>query len=110
MVANALAWAVVVLLAAGAVLLTNRLGFVGLMLLGGATWLVCLRTAMDQDVPTWGAEVFRARLDGRRWPEQDAATAAEHEAFMSPLRFYGRCGMALAGIGLGGFVWQQWGP
>ena len=107
-VANAVAWAVVMLLAGVAVLVADLLGFVGLMLLGGLTWLLCLRAAMNQDVPTWEVEVFRARMDGRRSPEQDAATAAEYQAFMSPLRFYGRCGMVLAGIGLAGFVWQRW--
>lgn len=50
--ANALAWSVVAALIAAAVLVVNRLGFVGLMLLGGATWLVCLRAELDQDVPT----------------------------------------------------------
>ncbi len=108
-VASALAWGVIVLLIGAAVLMTNRLGFMGLLLLGSATWLVCIMAELDQDAPTWGTEVFKARLDARRSPEQHAAMLEERQAFVSPLRFYRRCGMILAAVGSVGFVWQQWG-
>lgn len=89
--------------------MTNRLGFMGLLLLGSATWLVCIMAELDQDAPTWGTEVFKARLGARRSPEQHAAMLDERRAFVSPLRFYRRCGMILAAVGGAGFVWQQWG-
>lgn len=106
--ANALAWGVVAALIVAAVLVVDRLGFVGLMLLGGATWLVCLRAELDQDVLTWGTEVFRAHLEQRRPSEQREAAKAERHALLSPLRFYARCGMALAAAGLAGVLWQLW--
>ena len=81
----------------------------GLLLLGSATWLVCVAAELDQDAPTWGAEVFKARMNERRSPEQQAAMLEERQAFVSPLRFYRRCGMFLAAIGGAGFIWQQWG-
>ena len=108
-VANAAAWGVIVLLVGAAVLIVNRLGFVGLLLLGSATWLVCIRAKLDQDIPAWGTEVFKVRMDGRRSPEQQAAMLEERRAFTSPLRFYRRCGMVLTAIGAAGFIWQQWG-
>ncbi len=109
-VANAAAWGVIVLLIGAAVLVANRLGFMGLLLLGSATWLVCIRAELDQDTPIWGVEVFKARMDGRGSPEQHAAMLEERRAFTSPLRFYRRCGMVLAAAGVAGFIWQQWGP
>ena len=108
-VANAVAWGVIVLLIGAAVLVASRLGFMGLLLLGSATWLVCLRAELDQDTPTWGTAMFKARMDGRRSPEQHAAMLEERQAFTSPLRFYRRCGMVLAAVGAAGFIWQQWG-
>ena len=107
--ANAAAWGVIVLLIGAAVLMANRLGFMGLLLLGSATWLVCVRAELDQDTPTWGTAVFKARMDGRRSPEQQAAMLEERRAFTSPLRFYRRCSMVLAAVGAAGFIWQQWG-
>ena len=109
-VANAAAWGVIVLLIGAAALVADRLGFMGLLLLGSATWLVCIRAELDQDVPTWGTEVFKARVGGRRSPERQAAVLEECRAFVSPLRFYRRCGMVLAAVGGVGFIWQQWGP
>ena len=107
-VANAMAWGVIVLLIGAAVLIANRLGFVGLLLLGSATWLVCTKAELDQDGPTWGTEVFKARMDPRHSPEQHAAMLEERRAIASPLRFYRRCGMVLAAVGGAGFIWQQW--
>ena len=107
-VANAAAWLVLGGLAVGAVLVANRLGFVGLVLLGGLTWLVCMRASLDQKVPTWGVEVFRASMEHPRSVEERAAAYADHQATLSPLRFYGRCGALLAAVGAIGFVWQTW--
>ena len=109
-VANAAAWGVIAVLIGAAVLVANRLGFMGLLLLGSATWLVCTRAELDQGTPTWGTAVLKAGMDGRRSPEQHAAMLEERRAFVSPLRFYRRCGMVLAAVGAAGFVWQQWGP
>ena len=89
-VANAAAWGVIVLLIGAAVLIANRFGFMGLLLLGSATWLVCTRAELDQDAPTWGTEVFKALMDGCRSPEQHAAMLEERRAFVSPLRFHRR--------------------
>ncbi len=109
-VANAAAWGLIAVLIGAAALVANRLGFMGLLLLGSATWLACIRAELDQDTPTWGTEMFKARMDGRRSPEQHAAMLEERRAFVSPLRFYRRCGMVLAAAGAAGFIWQQWGP
>ena len=87
-------------------LVTQRLGFAGLFLLGGVTWLVCTRASLDQAVPTWGVHVFRAGMERPRSMEARAAAAAEHAAALSPLRFYGRCGAVLAAIGAAGFGWE----
>jgi len=91
------------------VLVANRLGFVGLLILGGATALVCTMAELNEDSPTWGAHVFRARTEGGGSPERRAQLDAERQAFMSPRRFYRRCGFALAVIGAIGVAWQAWG-
>ena len=106
--ANAAAWAIIVALICAAIVLADVLGFVGLLILGGATWLVCVRAEMDQDMPAWGTEVFRARMDRTGSPEQRAAMFDEARTFTSPLRFFRRCGIFLAVVGLAGFVWQLW--
>ena len=107
-VANAAAWGVFALLFAAAVKIATALGFVGLIILGGATWLVCSRAALDEDAAGWGTEVFRARMGRSGSPEERAARAAERDGFQGPLRFFGRCGMALVAMGVAGFVWQRW--
>lgn len=106
---NAVAWGGFVVLLCVAVWVAQALGFAGLFLLGGVTWLVCSRAAMDSETPTWGVEVMRARMTRARSVEERAAVEHERQAFASPLRFYGRCGMALAGAGAVGFAWQMWG-
>jgi hypothetical protein len=108
MVANGAAWAVVLALACAAVLVANRLGFAGLFLLGSATWLVCTRAALDRAVPSWGVAVFRAAAETARSPEEREAAAAARQQELAPLRFYGRCGAALAAIGALGVAWQVW--
>ncbi len=86
----------------------NRLGFMGLFLLGGLTVLICNLAELDQDAPTWGTEVFKARMTQRRSPEQRAAMHAERQALISPMLFYRRCGLVLTAVGATGFAWQQW--
>lgn len=106
--ANGLAWAVVLGLIGFAALAVNRLGFFGLLLLGLMTWLVCTLVALNEAVPTWGTEVFRSRMSGLESPEGRAAVRAEHDATIAPLRFYRRCGIALAMAGAAGLAWQYW--
>lgn len=107
-VANAAAWAVIFGLIGVAIVMADVLGFIGLLILGAVTWLVCVRAEMDQDAPTWGTEVFKARMKGGSSPEQRAAMLEEQHAFTSPLRLYRRSGMFLTFVGLFGFIWQQW--
>ena len=71
--------------------------------------LVTTMSELDQNVPTWGAEVFRARMSERRLPEQVMQAEEEHRGFTLTLRFFRRCGLVLAGFGLAGFAWQVWG-
>ena len=107
--ANVAAWAATLLLLCAAAVLVIRLQFVGLMLLGGMVLLVGTMADLDQNVPTWGTEVFRARMSKRRSPEQAMQAAEEHRGFTLTLRFFRRCGLVLAGFGLAGFAWQVWG-
>jgi hypothetical protein len=73
------------------------------------TALVCVRAETDQDIPTWGVEVFKARMNGdSAIPEQRAAMLNERRAFVSPLRFYRWCGLFLMAVGTAIFMWQQW--
>ena len=107
--ANWLAWALFVALFAVAVVVVDRLGFAGLFILGVITWLVCLRAALDNDNPGYGA--MRSLLERPRAessPEQREARHSEQQTALVPLRFFGRCGMALTAIGLAGFIWQWW--
>lgn len=106
-VGNVAAWAVIVVLACGAVLLVARLGPFGLILLGLLTLLVCTRIGLDQDTPTWGPQVFKARMTSNASPEQRAAAHEERQASLSPLRFYRWCGIILVVAGAAGFTWQQ---
>ena len=91
-VANAVAWAVIFGLIGVAIVVADVLGFMGLLILGAMTCLVCMRAEMDQDVPTWGAEVFRAQMEGGGSPEQRAAVLEQQHAFTSPLRLCRRAG------------------
>ncbi len=96
--ANLVAMAVFVALAACAVWLTLQLGFVALLLLGLVTWLVCLRAGLNEDVPTWSTEVFRARMTDRHRAHPSEAHAA--------LTFYRRCGILLTAVGAAGCAWM----
>ena len=75
--ASAVAWAVVMLLILAATWLTSGLGFMGLLLLGGLTCLVCVRAELDSNAPTWGTEVFKAQMARQHSPEQKAAMLEE---------------------------------
>jgi hypothetical protein len=105
-IANAAAWVTIFVLIGAALAMAEMLGFMGLLILGAATALVCVRAEMDQATPTWGTEVFKARMDQSGSPEQRAALSEERRRFVSPLRFYRWYGIFLVAIGLAGFLWQ----
>jgi hypothetical protein len=107
-IGNALAWAVLFALIGVAVLIANRLGFVGLLILGLFTWVICVHVELDDDTPTAGVAVFRARMAAERSPERRAAALADRRVRLSPVPFYRWCGIALTLIGAGGFAWQHW--
>ena len=89
--------AVLVGLGVLAVLVVARLGFLGLVLAGVAVILVCTLTTLNDDVPTWGVEVFRARMQRRR---------AEQ---LMGLAFYRWCGIVLLAVGVLGLALTWWG-
>lgn len=103
-IANAVAWGIIIALAGLAVVLVAILGPFGLLLLGLFTLLLCTLFTLNEDVPTWGTEVFRARMDHPASPEQRAAMAEERRAYLSPLRFYRWCGIVLIAAGAAGFA------
>ena len=106
-IGNAAAWVFIFVLIGAALAMAEVLGFMGLLILGAVTSLICARAEMDQDTPTWGAEVFKARMDQRGSPEERQARLEERRAFVSPIRFYRWCGIFLAAVGLAGFLWQR---
>jgi hypothetical protein len=106
--ANALSWAAVAVLIAIALAVANRLGFAGLLILGLLTAVICARAELSDDVPAAGTAIFKARMDQPRSPEQRHAKAEEGRSFVSSLQFFKWCGVALAAIGLVGFVVQLW--
>jgi hypothetical protein len=105
---NAIAWALVFVLVAVAIVVADALGFVGVFILGLFTWLICTHLELDDDTPTAGIAVFRARMSPERSPERRAAVQAERQVRLSPVPFYRWCGIALTVIGAVGFVAQQW--
>jgi len=107
-IANALAWAVLLVLVGVAILIADWLGFAGLFILGMLTWVICTQVELGDETPTASAAVFRARLSAERSPERRAAVQAERQVRLSPLRFYRWCGIALATIGASGFTLQYW--
>ena len=106
--AECLAWAALLVLAGAALLIVNRLGFLGLGLLGLLTWFVCTMMALNEDVPTWGEHVFRARMTQRARGASRDGPARDSARFVPDVVFYRRCGMGLAAAGAAGFVWQVW--
>jgi UPF0716 family protein affecting phage T7 exclusion len=106
--ANTLAWAAIVVLIAVAILVANRLGFAGLLVLGLLTAFVCGHAELQDDIPAAGTAIFKARMERGRSPEERHAKAEEGRSFISSLRFFKWCGVGLAMIGLIGFVLQLW--
>ena len=60
--ANAVAWAVLFGLIAVAFVMVVILGPFGLVLLGLLTLFVCISVSLREENPTWGPEVFKARI------------------------------------------------
>jgi hypothetical protein len=105
--ANAVAWAVLIGLICVSFVLVVILGPFGLILLGLLTLFVCTSFTLREDTPTWGTEVFRARMERPTSPEQRAARQEEREHALAPVRFYRWCGVVLVVAGIAGFVWQR---
>jgi len=106
-VANAIAWIILFGLIGAAVVMVTTLGPFGLILLGLMTLFICVSLNMNEDSPTWGTEVFKARLSTHGSPEQRAALKEERAQSLAPLTFYRWCGFALVVAGIAGFIWQQ---
>jgi hypothetical protein len=106
-VANAAAWAVLAVLIAVAFVTVNLLGPAGLVILGLFVLFICTAVNLYVDAPTWGTEVFKARIASPGSPEQRAAVFDEKRVSLSPIRFYRWCGVVLVIAGATGFIWQQ---
>jgi hypothetical protein len=106
-VANVFAWTVLIGLIAVAFVIVVIFGPFGLVLLGLLILFVCTAFQLNNDVPTWGTELFGARMASHGSPEQRAAMLEEKGAQLSPLRFYRWCGVALLVAGVMGFTWQN---
>jgi hypothetical protein len=107
--ANIFAWAILIVLIAVAFVMVEILGPFGLVVLGLLTLFICTQYDLNDDNPSWGTHVFRARMADRGSREQRAALREEKRVSMSPLRFYRWCGVVLLVAGLAGFAWQ-WRP
>jgi hypothetical protein len=83
------------------------LGPAGLVLLGLFVLFICTAMNLYEDAPSWGTEIFKARIASHGSPEQRAAMFDEKRASLSPLRFYRWCGVVLVVAGAAGFAWQQ---
>jgi hypothetical protein len=106
-IANALAWAVLLVLVGVAILIADWLGFAGLFILGMLTWVICVQVELGDDTQTTSIAVFRARMTPERSPERRAAAQAERQVRLSPLHFYRWCGIGLTVVGAAGFAWQR---
>jgi hypothetical protein len=98
---NRLGWIVIAALAGAAAVLVALLGFVGLLLLGMATALVCARAEADEDNPLMWSRGSRAGFDLPR-----AEGGGERRSPPASLRLYFWCGVVLALLGAAGSVWQ----
>jgi hypothetical protein len=105
--ANAAAWAVLSVLIAVAFVTVNLLGPAGLVILGLFVLFICTAVNLYEDAPTWGTEVFKARIANHGSPERRTAMFDEKRASLSPIRFYCWCGVVLVVAGAAGFTWQQ---
>jgi hypothetical protein len=81
-VANAAAWAVLLGLIGVAFVMVVVLGPFGLILL---TLFICTSIDLREDTPTWGIEVFKARMARQGSPEQRAAVQWEKGAHCGPI-------------------------
>ncbi len=106
--ANTLAWALVIVLAAAAIALVLLIGPLGLILLGLLTLFVCSQFSLHEASPTWGKDVFQARMTPPGSRGQRAGEAFERAAAQSPLRFYSRCGLVLIVAGVAALAYQYW--
>jgi hypothetical protein len=86
-VANAAAWAVLDVLIAVAFVTVNLLGPAGFVILGLFVLFICTAVNLYEDAPTWGTEVFKARIASHGSPEQRAAMFDEKHASLSPFGF-----------------------
>jgi hypothetical protein len=105
--ANAFAWAVIIGLIAVAFVMVLVVGPFGLVLLGLFTMFVCTSFKLRDDAPTWGPEVFKARMNDDSSPEERAARREEKRGDLSSVRFFNRCGIVLTVAGVLGFAWEQ---
>ena len=106
--ATALAWAGLIILLAIAFALVDRFGFAGLLILGLATSLVGVGAELHEETPSGHLEALRGQRSAREREtvEEQASRRHAHQAFLTPLRFYRWCGVALTGLGLAGTLWQ----
>jgi hypothetical protein len=107
-VATVFAWIVLIILIGVAFVMVEILGPFGLIVLGLIVLFIGTQYHLNDDVPAWGTEVFRARMARSGSPEQRAAMQEEKRMNMSPLRFYRWGGGVLLFAGIAGFVWQQY--
>jgi hypothetical protein len=105
-VANALAWAVLIGLIAVASVMVQVLGPFGLVVLGLISLFICTAYELNHDTPSWGTEVFRARMRYRATMEERASVREDRRVSLSPLHFFRCCGAVLVVAGLALFVWQ----
>ncbi|MBO1076661.1 hypothetical protein [Roseomonas marmotae] len=95
---NGIGWLGILALVAAGLGVVRLLGFPGVLILGLLAALICTRAELSGTVPTWSRAVLAAR-------EEDAEARARE---VSALRYYRRCGLALALAGLAGTLWQVW--
>jgi hypothetical protein len=107
-VAEAVAWAVIFVLVAAALVFAPVLGFPGLLILGLLTALVCASAELSDDVPTWSQSLFASRGPRPSTPEERAAEADASKLRLSPLRLGKRLGFVLIAAGLLGTAWRIW--
>ena len=103
-VAHAAAWAVLI---AAVFVTVNLLGPAGLVLLGLFVLFICTAMNLYEDAPSWGTEVFRARIASHGSPEQRAAMFDEKRASLSPFGFTAGAALCSVVFGAAGFTWQQ---
>ena len=106
--ASIFGWILIIGLICVAGVMVVILGPFGLILLGLMTLFVCTQFSLDEEAPSWGAEVFRARMNRSASPEERAALIERRRANREPLRFYRWYGAVLVAAGVLGFAWQQW--